>query len=226
MLLPTFRTVSSSIGALNMNLRRFFLAVLCLMLCPHAQAEIYRCTSNDGKPINSDRVPAECKGKVIKVFSNSGTLKKEILPPMNAGEKQKHLEAIESEQQQKRAIEELQREERFLTAHFRSESDIIQAHKKALTEIEAKKKMVKEQLELLAGLVNGLIKEINEAKQSDKNSKNYQQLYQSRIDDLSRSIKKSQDQLTIYDSEIERINREYNQTLERYRVVVASRAKG
>ncbi|WMW81541.1 hypothetical protein RF679_04475 [Undibacterium cyanobacteriorum] len=204
---------------------RFGLALLCLSSTIPAYAEIYRCTSNEGKPVSSDRIPNECKGKVIRIFSNQGSFKSEITPPLSAAEKQKKAQEIESQQQQKMVEDELQREERFLTAHFRSESDITQAQKKALEIIEAKKKMVLEQLDLLANMVNDLSKEISSAKQADKNSKSFQQLYQSRLDELARSIKKSQDQLATYEAEIDRINREFNQTLQRYRVVVASRRR-
>ncbi|WP_186920440.1 hypothetical protein [Undibacterium nitidum] len=175
--------------------------------------------------ISADRVPAECRGKLIRVFSDSGSFKSEIMPPLSAAEKQKKAQEVESQQQQKMVAEEFLREERFLTAHFRSESDITQAQKKALELVEAKKKMVLEQLDLLANIVYELRIEISNAKQLDKNSKSFQQLYQSRLDELTRSIKKSQDQLATYETEIDRINREYDQTLQRYRVVVVSRRR-
>lgn len=204
---------------------KFIFALLFLYSANPASAEIYRCTSNEGKAITSDRVPVECRGKVIRVFSNSGSFKSEILPPLSAAEKQKKSQEADSQQQQKLVDDQLMREERFLTAHFRSESDITQAQKKALEIVEAKKKMVLEQLDLLANMVNELGKEISSAKQVDKNSKTYQQLYQSRLDELARSIKKSQDQLATYETEIDRINREFDQTLQRYRVVVVSRRR-
>ncbi|MBC3880953.1 hypothetical protein H8K35_01450 [Undibacterium sp. LX40W] len=231
MFISALSHISASITAMPSPMRARTLAsintFLTLFFCTAvpAYAEIYRCTSHEGKMISADRVPAECRGKLIRVFSDSGSFKSEIMPPLSAAEKQKKAQEVESQQQQKMVAEEFLREERFLTAHFRSESDITQAQKKALELVEAKKKMVLEQLDLLANIVYELRIEISNAKQLDKNSKSFQQLYQSRLDELTRSIKKSQDQLATYETEIDRINREYDQTLQRYRVVVVSRRR-
>lgn len=221
---PRARLAFTSVSAMASLLMPALISII-IVLPNSAFAEIYRCTNQEGKLISADRVPVECKGQTIRIYSNSGTLKSEIAPPQSAADKQKQLKLAETQRQLELAQEELAREERYLTTHFRSENDIVTAQKRALEIVEGKKKLVVEQLELVAGLVADLSTEMSSNKRSEKESKSYQQMYQGRLDEMKRSIKKSQDQLVIYDSEIERINREYQQLLERYRVVVSNRRK-
>ena len=104
---------------------------------------------------------------------------------------------------------------------FRNESDIIQAHKKALTEIKPEENGEGSSETFLAGLVCGHYQSgSSKTKQSIK-FKNYQQLYQSRaLGGRSRFAARARPAHGLRYGEIERQSiRKFSQTLgKRYRV--------
>ncbi len=184
-------------------------------------ADIYRCTNAEGRLVTADRLMPECKNRLVKIYTDRGQFKSEIRPPLTEHE----IREKEREQERQRAMElanaEMQKEERYLSAHYRSEADIDIARKRSIEIINGKKRLVEDQLASLTGYITELQGELSNSKKSTVNL----QILKDRADEINRSIQKNQELLKLYAQELERTNREYDQTLDRYRLVVSNRRR-
>ncbi|MBY0572734.1 MAG: hypothetical protein K2P84_03550 [Undibacterium sp.] len=210
-----------------MGKRRILLVTLYVcVLHQDAAADIYRCTNSQGKKLASDRPIPECVNVVVKVYSNSGTLKQELLPPPSAEEKRR-VAAIQEKQKQEQLVEEARgKEERYLLAHYRNENDIELARKKALEVVLDKKRMAAEHIESL----NQTLKDLqNEQKmiKSGKNKKSSRgdEAAAQRLEDLSNTINRNQAVITTMDEEMLHIGHEYDAILERFRKIIGKGTK-
>lgn len=186
-----------------------------------AQADIFRCTNAEGKKIASDRPIAECLHKTTKVYNNKGQFKAEIAPPLSAEERRKVTEEAERKKAETLAEDERLKEERFLLAHYRNEADVELARKRTLDQIQERKRLATEQLASLDQTISELQ---SETKNSKKTVNEYASLRQ-RAEDLSISVKKNRDAINSYDQEIERTNREFDETLVRFRIIIGKTKK-
>lgn len=192
------------------------LSLCCVMGAQTARADIFRCVNAEGKQITSDRPIPECQNRGTKVYKNNGTFKTEIAPPMSAEQKKKLAQEAERQRAEQIAEEERKKEERYLTAHYKSEADIEAARRRAVLALEEKRKLSQEQLLSLNQSFTRLQQELSNSK---KSSSEYEQLRQ-RAQDLTQSVLNNQNSIAFYEAEIARINLEYDATLARYRLIV------
>lgn len=204
----------------EMKKTRFSLfGLLCVISLNEARADIFRCKNAEGKVITSDRPIPECVNRGMKVYSNAGRFKNDIAPPLTPEEKQKN--ALDAERKRREQIEEQDRkkEERYFLAHYQSEADVEAARKRAVDSFTEKKRLANEQLESLSQLILGLQEEL---KNSKKTTREFESIRQ-RADDLSSNVNNTRKSIAFYDQEIERTNKEYEETLRRYRAIVNRR---
>jgi wobble nucleotide-excising tRNase len=208
-------------GPISLSVRRFraFSIFLSALFPCAAQAEIYRCINAEGKTITSDRPIPECANKSVKVYKNNGKLKQEIAAPLTAEEKQKQIAELNRKKAEELAEEVRQKEERFLLAHYKSEADIELARKRSIDAVEEKKRLANEQLASLNQSIEDLQKELKSQK---KVAGAYDSL-KTRADELANIIKNNRKSIAAYDEEIVRINREFDETLGRFRVIIKDR---
>lgn len=193
------------------------MSLLWVVTMDDACADIFRCTNAQGKVLTSDRPIPECIARGMKVYSNNGRLKNEILPPQTAEEKQKIAQEAERKKQEQLAENERKREERYLLAHYSSEADVESARKRAVEVLNEKKRFATEQLDALSQLILGLQDEL---KKSKKTTQEFESIRR-RADDLSANVNSTRKAIVFYEEEIIRTNREYEDTLNRYRAVVS-----
>jgi hypothetical protein len=197
--------------------KRFsLLALFCAVSMNEARADIFRCVNAEGKLVTSDRPLPECANRTVKVYKNNGHFKNEIAPPPSAEEKRRIELEAEKKKAQQLADGERKREERYLLAHYEDEGDIEVARKRAVDALLEKKRLATEQLQGLSQLISSLQSEL---KNSKKSSKEFDSMRQ-RADDLNLRITNNRNAISFYDQEIARTNREFDQTLQRYRQVV------
>jgi hypothetical protein len=181
-----------------------------------ANADIFRCTTAQGKVVTSDRPIPECISRGMKVYTDAGRFKKNIAPPLSAEEKQKIAEEEERKQREQLAEQERKKEERYLLAHYQSEADVQAARKRAVDVLVDKKRLANEQLENFSQLFLELQKELNQSKKTTQEFESIQR----RANDLSSNVNNTRKAMAFYDQEIIRTNREYEDTLRRFRETV------
>ncbi|MFZ6800932.1 DUF4124 domain-containing protein [Undibacterium sp. Di24W] len=192
------------------------LLLLCVLSIDEASADIFRCVNAQGKLVTSDRPIPECANRAVKVYNNNGNFKSEIAAPLSSEEKKRLELEAEKRKAQQLVDEERMREERYLLAHYQEEADIQTARKRAVDALLEKKRLANEQLQGLGQILASLQLELKNSKKSSKESESMRL----RADDLSTSINSSRNAMMFYDQEIARTNQEYDQTLQRYRLVV------
>jgi hypothetical protein len=194
-------------------------SLIAFLYASAAKADVYKCVTAAGKVVTSDRVIPECANQRTLVFKNNGALKKEIAPPLTAEEKRKLAEAIE----RKAALEEAemtrQKEERFLLAHYKNEQDIQVARKKAIDTYIEKKRLTSEQLVTLKKSYLELDEKIQKTPSGSSNLASLNV----RFNELNTSISKAEESLKTYDAEIVNIHKRFDETTERFRIIVGRR---
>ena len=166
--------------------------------------------------VTSDRPIPECVSQGMKVYTDAGRFKKTIAPPLSAEEKQKIADEQERKQREQLAEEERKREERYLLAHYQSEADVQAARKRAVDVLLDKKRLANEQLENFNQLFLDLQKELSQSKRTTQEFESIQR----RANDLSSNVSNTRKAMAFYDQEIARMNREYDDTLKRFRETV------
>lgn len=189
---------------------------LCATSLQEASADIFRCTTAQGKVVTSDRPIPECISRGMKVYTDAGRFKKNIAAPLSAEEKQKIADEQERKQREQLAEEERKREERYLLAHYQSEADVQAARKRAVDVLIDKKRLANEQLENFNQLFLDLQKELSQSKRTTQEFESIQR----RANDLSSNVSNTRKAMAFYDQEIARMNREYDDTLKRFRETV------
>lgn len=166
--------------------------------------------------VTSDRPIPECISRGMKVYTDAGRFKKNIAPPLSVEEKQKIADEQERKQREQLAEEERKREERYLLAHYQSEADVQAARKRAVDVLLDKKRLANEQLENFNQLFLDLQKELSQSKRTTQEFESIQR----RANDLSSNVTNTRKAMAFYDQEIIRMNREYDDTLKRFRETV------
>lgn len=192
------------------------MSLLSIVAMGSARADIFRCTTAQGKVVTSDRPIPECVSRGMKVYTDAGRFKKTIAPPLSAEEKQKIADEQERKQREQLAEEERKREERYLLAHYQSEADVQAARKRAVDVLLDKKRLANEQLENFNQLFLDLQKELSQSKRTTQEFESIQR----RANDLSSNVTNTRKAMAFYDQEIIRMNREYDDTLKRFRETV------
>ena len=192
------------------------MSLLSIVAMGSARADIFRCTTAQGKVVTSDRPIPECVSRGMKVYTDAGRFKKTIAPPLSAEEKQKIADEQERKQREQLAEEGRKREERYLLAHYQSEADVQAARKRAVDVLIDKKRLANEQLENFNQLFLDLQKELSQSKRTTQEFESIQR----RANDLSSNVSNTRKAMAFYDQEIARMNREYDDTLKRFRETV------
>ncbi|MBC3832145.1 hypothetical protein H8K33_11535 [Undibacterium amnicola] len=192
------------------------MSLLSIVVMGSARADIFRCTTAQGKVVTSDRPIPECISRGMKVYTDAGRFKKNIAPPLSTEEKQKIADEQERKQREQLAEEERKREERYLLAHYQSEADVQAARKRAVDVLLDKKRLANEQLENFNQLFLDLQKELSQSKRTTQEFESIQR----RANDLSSNVTNTRKAMAFYDQEIIRMNREYDDTLKRFRETV------
>ncbi|MBC3873683.1 DUF4124 domain-containing protein [Undibacterium flavidum] len=193
------------------------LGLLCVVALNEARADIFRCTNAQGRVVTSDRPIPECVNRGMKVYSNTGRFKNDVAPPLSTEEKQKNAAEAERKKREESEEQERKKEERYLLAHYQSEADVEAARQRAVDSLKEKKRLATEQLDSLSQLITGLQDELNKSKKTTREFDSIRQ----RADDLSANVSNTRRAIAFYEQEITRTNRDYDETLKRYRTIVS-----
>lgn len=172
---------------------------------------IYTCRDRSGRTLTSDRPIFDCAG-VMRELGPSGTVKREIQPPLTA-EQQRQKEA---DDKAKRAADEALREKRrrdtaLLTA-YQSEDQIEAARKRSLADADESIRASQARLVDLLKEKKGLAQEAEfyRTKPMPPTFKRKLDDNQALIDDEEASVKTRQ-------ADIERVNQRYDEEVRRFR---------
>jgi hypothetical protein len=187
-----------------------------------AQAEIYTCKDAAGHTLTSDRPIPECADRAMFVRQNPGQSLREIPRPKTAEERRK----ADAEQEKQKIADQLEdqrkREELYLLANFKSETDIELTRQRSLEVVKEKIRVGSEQIKAVDHLLVELqVEQRDSAKKSPAENANLQ----SRANQLVMSIKNSRESVARYEVEKNLINTQYDDILNRYRDIVLKRKK-
>ena len=113
---------------------RWLWAALMLAAVLPASAQLYVCTTRDGKTITSDRPPPECGDRPIRELRSDGSTKRVIDPPLTDEQKaQRELERKKRLLDENVAREQLRKDKALIEA-YGSESEIDDARDRQLAQ--------------------------------------------------------------------------------------------
>ena len=203
-------------------LLRLIILFVCGFSLQSAQAEIYTCKDAAGHTLTSDRPIPECADRAMFVRQNPGQSLREIPRPKTAEERRK----ADAEQEKQKIADQLEdqrkREELYLLANFKSETDIELTRQRSLEVVKEKIRVGSEQIKAVDHLLVELqVEQRDSAKKSPAENANLQ----SRANQLVMSIKNSRESVARYEVEKNLINTQYDDILNRYRDIVLKRKK-
>lgn len=185
-------------------------------------ADIYTCKDANGRTITSDRPIPECADRSMFVRQNPAQSQREIPRPKTAEERRKAEEEHEKQKIADQLEDQRKRDELYLLANFKSESDIEMTRQKALEVVKEKIRVGSEQLKAVDHLLSELqAEQRNGATKSAAENANLQ----SRASQLVLSIKNSRESVARYEVEKNLINTQYDDILSRYREIILKRKK-
>lgn len=118
----------------NTWVRTMWLMSLGLALTAPAAAQLYVCTTAQGKTVSADRPPNECAGRPIRELRADGSTRRVIEPPLT--EEQKAQREAERERRAEQALQarEQLRKDRALLEAYSSEAEIEDARDRQLAQ--------------------------------------------------------------------------------------------
>lgn len=198
------------------------LSVFGISLAPYAHAELYSCKDATGHLITSDRPIPECANRALKVLRNNGLFYREIPAPQSEEDKRKAQIELEKQKNEALLEEARMKEERYLLAHYSSESDIELMRNRSLDVLKERIRLGKEQISMISQILAQLqVEQQNNAKKSNTESS----ALQHRASEMERSIKKTKAINDSYEVELVRINAQFDQTLKNYREIISNKKK-
>lgn len=194
----------------------------CVFIFQDAYADIYTCKDAAGHTLTSDRPIPECADRTMFVRQHPAQSQREIPRTKTAEER---LKADEEKERQKIADQledQRKRDELYLLANFKSETDIETTRQKSLEVVKEKIRVGTEQMKG----VDLLLAEL-QAEQHNSTSKSPAENanLQSRANQLVLSLKNSRESVARYEVEKKLINTQYDDILSRYRDIVLKRKK-
>ncbi len=129
-----------------MMLRAGCLALALCVALP-ASAQLYVCTTRNGKTVSGDRPPEECADRSIRELRSDGSVRRVIEPPLTDEQK-----AQREAERKKRAAEELAareqlRKDRALLEAYGSEAEIEDARDRQLAQRNQMVEVAKKRLQ-------------------------------------------------------------------------------
>ncbi|HJV87298.1 MAG TPA: DUF4124 domain-containing protein [Noviherbaspirillum sp.] len=191
---------------------------LALLVIPWmASAQIYQCKDASGRTLTSDRPIAECADRVMRELDSKGLVRREILPPPIAEQKQQ-LRAQEAQRKaDEAAAEEQRRNDMAIRARYRSESDVELARKRAIEPVE---EQIKREKLLLANAEKHQQLARSEVDTTRKKNATVPTVMQRKLDDAEQAVSTSRKLLLDREAEVVQINAKFDATLKRYRELV------
>ena len=200
--------------------------ILILMACSlfvqSAQAEIYTCKDAAGRTITSDRPIPECADRAMFVRQNPNQSQREIPRPKTVEERRKADAEEEKQKIEAQLEQDRKREELYLLANFKSETDIELARQRSIETLKEKIRVGNEQIKAVSHLLTEL--QVQQQNSEKKSPAEIIEL-QHRANQLALSIKNSRTANEKYEAEQVRINAQFDDTLKRYRDIILRRKK-
>jgi len=122
---------------------------LALAAAP-AAANVFVCTTADGRTITADRPPADCANLPIKELRPDGSVRRVIEPPPTEEQRKASLEKLRREQQEQEARRTQARRDIALMETYASEEEIEAARQTALAGRQAIIDRSRQRLEVFA----------------------------------------------------------------------------
>ena len=110
----------------------------CSLVVQSAQAEIYTCKDAAGRTITSDRPIPECADRAMFVRQNPNQSQREIPRPKTVEERRKADAEEEKQKIEAQLEQDRKREELYLLANFKSETDIELARQRSIETLKEK----------------------------------------------------------------------------------------
>ena len=127
-----------------------FLQLLALFACAlfnrNVYADIYTCKDTAGRTLTSDRPIPECADRAMFVRQHPAQSQREIPRTKTAEERRKADEELAKQKIAEQLEDQRKREELYLLANFKNESDIEFTRRKALDVVNEKIRVGSEQL--------------------------------------------------------------------------------
>ena len=187
--------------------------VLGLGLATHAAAEIYTCKDSAGHVLTSDRPIPECANKSTQVFTNNGTLKTQFSAPLTSEQRHAAESLAQRNAEQVRQQQDLERERRFLAAHYPNEASIELARQKQLKAIVDKMAAENQTIKTATDAVNHGRAALQRL---PANQPTQRMDLQQSIDALQQTIRESDRQVQEDELQLRNINRDFDLTRARY----------
>lgn len=194
----------------------------CVFIFQDAYADIYTCKDAAGHTLTSDRPIPECADRTMFVRQHPAQSQREIPRTKTAEERRKADEEKERQKIADQLEDQRKRDELYLLANFKSETDIETTRQKSLEVVKEKIRVGTEQMKG----VDLLLAEL-QAEQHNSTSKSPAENanLQSRANQLVLSLKNSRESVARYEVEKKLINTQYDDILSRYRDIVLKRKK-
>jgi len=180
-----------------------------------ARAQLYVCTTPNGRTLTGDLPPPECGNVEIRELNRDGSVKRVIEPPLTPEQKKaRELEAKQRRERETQAQEQLRRD-RALLETYASEDEIETSRDRTLAQRQA--------------LIDRANQQLKEFKMDRKRLDDESEFYAKRQlpDKLKRALDDNaalqQQQLHAIDdirADMERINERYDAELRRFRELV------
>ncbi len=195
--------------------RQALLLVALLGLPLGALAQLYVCTTRDGRTLTGDAPPAECRDVTVRELNRDGSVKRVIEPPLTPEQRKAREQEEKARRERERAAQEQLRKDRALLETYASEDEIDASRDRALAERQR--------------LIDRAAQQLKESRNDRKRLDDEAEFYAKRQlpDRLKRQLDENaelqQQQLrTIEDirADMQRINERYDAELTRFRELV------
>lgn len=192
----------------------------CVFILQDAYADIYTCKDGAGRTLTSDRPIPECADRAMFVRQHPTQRQREVPRTKTAEERRQADEELEKQKIAEQLEDQRRRDELYLLANFKSESDIEITRQKALDVVKEKIRVGSEQLKAVDHLLIELqAEQRNAATKTQAENANLQ----SRASQLVVSLKNSRESVARYEVEKKLIDTQYDDILSRYRDIVLKR---
>lgn len=201
-------------------LRRGVLALVLALGCAGAQAQLFVCTTPQGKTITADRPPPECADRVVRELRNDGSTRRVIEPPLTAEQRAaRDAEARRQTEEAERQRSQMRRDLSLLET-YGSENEIEATRNRSLGDRQV--------------IIERANKRMDELKRERKKLDDEVEFFQKRDmpEKLKRAlaannemIKSQQKIISETKSDMTRVNERYDLEAKRFRELVSSGAQ-
>lgn len=187
--------------------------LFALGLSYQAAAEIFTCRDDTGHLMTADRPIPECSSKTTQVFTDNGTLKKQLSQPLTTEQRHAAELLMQHNAEQVQLQHDLDRERRFLKTHYPNEAAIEVAREKERHGIADKMALENKTIKTAT---DALHQQQNALGRLPANQLSQKVDVQLKIDSLQQTIRDSGRQVQSYQTQLRSVDRDYDATHERY----------